>query len=251
MSRRGRTIRAVPPEVLPNSADIAIDATLRQAALRIHTNKTEKFVLKQDVRIKMRCHPVNSLVIFLLDASESMIEEHRMESAKGAILGLLNRTYQKRQKIALVTFQDEEAKILLLPTKSPALAGKILNELPNSGATPLAEGLAKSLQLIRNEKIKDPGLEIILLVISDGEANVALNKELAIKDELKVISHHIRLENVHSIVLDLHSLHSTSILMRELAGHLQANYHHVQRLQTGEIIRFVLDADQKSFISKG
>lgn len=48
----------------------------------------------------------------------------RMSAVKGAILSLLSDAYQKRDKVALITFRKNKADLVLGMTRSVDLAAK-------------------------------------------------------------------------------------------------------------------------------
>jgi magnesium chelatase subunit D len=60
-----------------------------------------------------------------------------MTETKGTILSLLMDAYQKRDKIAMITFRGDHAEVFLPPTGSVEPAHKLLEELPTRGKTPL------------------------------------------------------------------------------------------------------------------
>ncbi len=72
----------------------------------------------QDLHRRIRLQPVKKTILFLLDASGSMLVEEQMKLAKGAVLGLLTQVYQKRYRVGVITFSHEDAKIVLPPTSS-------------------------------------------------------------------------------------------------------------------------------------
>ena len=94
----------------------------------------------------------------------------RMARVKGAILGLLNDAYQRRDRVALVTFRGDGAQLVLAPTGSVERAAEALTTLPTGGATPLAEGLAETERLIRAEARRDPERRALALVVTDGRS---------------------------------------------------------------------------------
>ena len=51
-----------------------------------------------------------NLIVFCVDASGSMGARRRMAQVKAAVLGLLTDAYQRRDKVALVTFRGDEAR---------------------------------------------------------------------------------------------------------------------------------------------
>ncbi|MDN5698438.1 MAG: VWA domain-containing protein, partial [Rubrobacter sp.] len=90
-----------------------------------------------DLREKVREGREGNLILFVVDASGSMAARSRMSAVKGAALSLLTDAYQRRDKVALVSFRGGSAETLLPPTASVDLAGPRLEELPTGGRTPL------------------------------------------------------------------------------------------------------------------
>ena len=86
-----------------------------------------------DVREAVREQRAGNLVILAVDASGSMGAETRMEAAKGAVLGLLLDAYQRRDRVALVTFRGDGADVALRPTGSIEVAKARLTDLPTGG----------------------------------------------------------------------------------------------------------------------
>lgn len=98
----------------------------------------------------------------------------RMSAAKGAIMSLLLDAYQKRDKVAMITFNRDRGRLILPPTNSVELAGKYLSDLPVGGRTPLSSGLYETFRFLTFQNIKDPTLKKIVILITDGRANVSL-----------------------------------------------------------------------------
>ena len=95
----------------------------------------------------------------------------RMASVKGAILGLLLDAYQRRDRVALVTFRRAEATVVLPPTASVERAAALLAALPTGGGTPLSAGLARAAELIVTERRRSPDRRSLALVVTDGRAS--------------------------------------------------------------------------------
>ncbi|MDP1666898.1 MAG: putative cobaltochelatase [Methylobacter sp.] len=160
---RGRVVRVVPDQ---NPSSLAVGATLRSAALR----SSEDFqVTKSDLHQQVRSGKNANLILFVVDASGSMAAQRRMEAVKGAVLSLLTDAYQQRDQVAVISFRGESAQLLLPPTRSVDLAEQNLRELPTGGRTPLPHALSVALETL--EKTDMPPL---LVLLSDGKANVAL-----------------------------------------------------------------------------
>ena len=124
----------------------------------------------QDLRVAVREGREANLVLFCVDASGSMAARKRMTQVKTAILSLLLDAYRRRDKVGLVTFRGQGAEVTLPPTHSVDIAAARLEELPAGGRTPLAEGLLTVAEVLLRERIRDPRLRPLLVLITDGRA---------------------------------------------------------------------------------
>jgi magnesium chelatase subunit D len=149
-------------------SDLALAPTLRAAAARRALQPGAPPLHQSDLREHIRAGKEGNLVVFCVDASGSMGARGRMARVKGAILGLLDDAYQRRDRVALVTFRGTEAQLVLAPTGSVERAAAALTTLPTGGATPLAEGLAEAERLILAERLRDPDRRALALVVTDG-----------------------------------------------------------------------------------
>lgn len=233
----------VPPGEPPT--DLALDATLRAALRRRAADPAEAahpfHIRREDLHRKVRQRLRNSLVLFVVDASESMGEgtDRRMAAAKGAVLALLTTAYQQRDRVGLVAFRQHDAEVLLRPTNSVSLARERLQQLPTGGATPLADGLRVAWELIRVERAKDSDIYPLLVLLSDGEANVPMTEGAPVEEELLALARRIAGDGVRCIAIDTRSLAAGPGLMRPLAEALQADYHHLTGMQAGKVVALV------------
>jgi magnesium chelatase subunit D len=127
-------------------------------------------LLPSDLREHVRGGKEGNLVVFCVDASGSMGARRRMARVKGAVLALLTDAYQRRDRVALVTFRGDTARLVLPPTSSVERAAAALERLPTGGRTPLAQGLAEAERVIRREALRDPTRRALALVVTDGRA---------------------------------------------------------------------------------
>jgi len=123
-----------------------------------------------DVRRAVREGREGNLVIFVVDASGSMAARDRMAAVSGATLSLLRDAYQRRDKVAVITFREQGARLLLPPTSSAHIAGRRLARFDTGGKTPLAEGLLAARELIICEKARDRARRPLVVVLTDGRA---------------------------------------------------------------------------------
>ncbi|WP_448850985.1 vWA domain-containing protein [Corynebacterium sp. 335C] len=123
-----------------------------------------------DLRGAVRQGTESNLIVFLVDASGSMAARDRLSAVTGAVSSLLRDAYQRRDKVAVVTFRGDGAEVALPPTRSTDAAARRLADLRTGGRTPLAEGLAEATRILERERRREPGRRALLVVLSDGRA---------------------------------------------------------------------------------
>jgi len=171
---RGRTVGTLPTRA--TTGPIHLPATLAAAApFQIGRGRQSGRILLAvtDLRRGERRGKEGNLVLFVVDASGSMAARARMTEVKGAVLGLLLDAYQRRDKVGLITFRDKGAELVLPPTSSVENAARRLDAIQTGGRTPLAAGLAKAVQVINTERLRDPLRRPLVLLITDGRADAA------------------------------------------------------------------------------
>ncbi|MDE2685771.1 MAG: putative cobaltochelatase [Chloroflexota bacterium] len=175
----GRYVGARVPEGA--ASDLALDATLRAAAPYQQSRRTSAesdtsalLIETWDVREKVRETHTGSLILFVVDASGSMGAQRRMVAVKGAVMSLLLDAYQRRDRVGLIAFRGTGAELLLPPTNSVEMAQWFLQEMPTGGRTPLARALYLAMETLETEKLKDRDVLPLLVLLSDGRANVSL-----------------------------------------------------------------------------
>jgi magnesium chelatase subunit D len=174
--KQGRYVRSMQKTPC---RDIALDATLRAAApyqlsRRMASGRKGVVIYRRDWREKVREKKVGTFILFVVDGSGSMGARGRMAAAKGAVMSLLLDAYQKRDRIAMITFRRAEASLLLPPTASVDVAGRLLRELPVGGRTPLSAALVKAYETLVTQLRRDPSLRPLVVLVTDGKANVSL-----------------------------------------------------------------------------
>lgn len=220
--QRGRHISSVPG--LPRGQRLDVIATLRAAARwqRVRTRRRHGIALtSDDFRVKKYRSKAGALFIFAVDASGSMAL-NRMRQAKGAVHALLEQAYVNRDRVALLAFRGHEANLLLPPTGSVELLRRAVDQLPTGGGTPIAASLVASLEVADQAKRRGFG-NIVLVLLTDGRANVGLKTERAGVDaEVKQLAHAVAATGIRSLVIDTQrsflSQGNATQLARALAG---------------------------------
>ncbi len=241
--KQGRYVKSC---LTARQGDIALDATLRAAApyqksrQKSRGNGLVVALTAQDIRGKIREKRIGNCLIFTVDASGSMGARGRMAASKGAVMSLLLDAYQKRDKVAMVSFRRDEAVVNLPPTTSVDLAGKLLAELPVGGRTPLSAGLVKTFEQARNILIKDPSARPIVILITDGKSNHALGSAKPVDEALQMAEVMARDERIHPIVVDTEEPGLVTFgLARRLAATLGAEYFKIDDLKAKTLVDIV------------
>jgi magnesium chelatase subunit D len=227
-----------------NTDDVALDATLRAAApyqLRRKNGDGLAVVLQpEDIRGKIREKRIGNFLLFIVDASGSMGARGRMEASKGAIMSLLLDAYQKRDRVAMVSFRREEAVVNLPPTSSIELAANLLKEMPVGGRTPLSAGLAKSYEILRNYLLREPTARPIAIMITDGRTNMSLGEKNPMDEALAFADRLSEDKRIRFIVVDTESQGLVTFgLANKLAGALNAQYFRIKDLKADTLLNIV------------
>ncbi|GAA2747019.1 putative cobaltochelatase [Terrabacter aerolatus] len=218
---------------------VHVPATIRAAASHGSTGDVSRGdrpprlrVLPGDVRRSVLQGRESNLVLLCVDASGSMAARRRMEAVKSAVLSLLLDAYQRRDKVALVTFRGAGAELTLPPTGSVEIAARRLRDLPHGGRTPLAEGLETAYETLRVERLRDPNRRALLVVVTDGRATSGPD---ALQRAARVAAQ-LRHEGVEGVVLDCESGRFRMGLAAQLADHLGAEHLPVGELAASAIV---------------
>ncbi|MBO5168482.1 MAG: VWA domain-containing protein [Phascolarctobacterium sp.] len=237
--KQGRYVRAELPKA--KVEDLAFDATIRAAAPYQRMREANGCALniqKEDLRQKVREKRIGNTFLFAVDASGSMGARERMRAVKGAIFYMLQDAYQKRDRVGMVAFRRQKVEVLLPITRSVDLAQKCLAEMPTGGKTPLADGLAIALLTLARINKKDSELEPILVLVTDGRANVVEGNEDPVASAIKM-AEKIRKAKITSVVIDTENDFIKLGVAKKVAQAMGASYYSLNQLSKEQILRIV------------
>jgi len=133
-------------------------------------------ILPEDVREKSRVYKAPMTIVLVIDVSESML--YNVEQVREAILKLHGDAYRYRDKVGIVAFKGIQAVVVQHPiTNLKVVASKLL-KLNASGPTPLAAGMLKAREVLNEAKRRDKSTIPVMVIVTDGETNIPLNKNL-------------------------------------------------------------------------
>jgi len=240
--KRGRYIQSRLPRK-DKVSDLAFDATFRAAAPYQRRRDRSKMALaleKSDLREKVRVRRSANLLLFVVDASWSMAVAERMEATKGAIMSLLTDAYQRRDRVGLIVFNKNDARLVLAPTNSVLLAQQSLADIAVGGKTPLSAGLLLALDTFKREALAHPDVMPLLILLTDGAGNVSMSN-LPPQEEAHRIARLIAESSVRSVVVNMEHTAFDQGLAQRLADKLKAPCHTLAGLKAETLYQAVLD----------
>ena len=161
----------------------------------------------------------------------------RMKAVKGAILSLLSDAYQKRDRVALITFRKDRAELVLGMTRSVDLAAKKLETLATGGKTPLYAGIEAAHDLVKAAARKEKDLLPVVVLVTDGRATSGKTKKPfldAVEAGKALTADHIR-----TVVIDVEQDFIKLKLAPRLAEEMDAELCEISDLHAGTILTAV------------
>ena len=220
--------------------DIAFDATLRAAApYQKSRNKKGRAIAIEpsDIRTKVREKRTGNFIVFVVDASGSMGVGKRMSAVKGAILSLLSDAYQKRDRVAMITFRRDKAELVLGMTRSVDLAAKKLTKIATGGRTPLYAGIEAAHNLVKAVQQKEKDLLPVVVLVSDGRATQGKGKN-AFQDAVKA-GQSLTADYIRTVIIDVEQDFIKLRLAEKLGREMKADVYKLDELKAGAIVSAV------------
>ena len=249
--------------------DIHLPATIRAAARRLKDRQkplgTALKICIEDVREKLRLYKAPMSMVFVMDLSGSMI--FSIEEVKEAMLKLHGDAYRYRDKVGIVALKETGAVVVQHPiTNLRVVASKLLG-LRISGHTPLAAGMLKALDVLKEAKRRDRSVISVMVIVTDGSANVPLKRsletgeirefdmirialrefeDLAVRDVMAV-SRMMRKQGIHTVVVNtnphMYGRETYGLTVtRHIASVTSGSHHEVGRLTHGqELVERIFD----------
>ncbi|MDH7478856.1 MAG: VWA domain-containing protein [Syntrophomonadaceae bacterium] len=140
---------------------VAVPETVIQSAKRCFGRGERRIrVAAEDIQVYGKRSHLPMDVCLLVDCSASMAGEKSRAAWQLAEYLLLS----SREKVAVVTFQEMGARVVVPFTRNHRQLMTGLRSVHPYGLTPLAHGLEASLNLIKQKRVRNP----LLVVITDG-----------------------------------------------------------------------------------
>jgi len=201
------------------------------------TNKVIKYYLQIVLKITIRSYKNSAFyskkqyipidVCLLIDASGSMAGDKRQAACYLAEHLLLTG----KEKVAVVTFQERNSQVVVPFTRNQRVLSKGLATISPAGLTPLADGIMTAVNLIKENRVRNP----LLVLITDGIPNSALWTLDPKADALEAAAH-IPENKIRLICI---GVESNSLFLEKLANRANGSLYLVDDLNRDNLINIV------------
>lgn len=236
--REGKFVSSEPMK--SSSDDIAFYATVREAApfqeIRHRENGRNMMFLieKDDLMKKVYERKVSSMFLFMIDTSGSLIIRGRMRAVKAAILSMLADHYNRKDMVAVMSFNEEKVGMVMPPTRSVGGVKKTLDDLAVGRKTPLSEGLTYAGTFMSQYARKHPSEECYVILMTDAKANIAMSEGEDPFEEAMAVAEKIDIPNTKWILVDTSADTDEEERAKRLSLALRSMYYSLDELHTSE-----------------
>ena len=221
MSDPGPVVRSRRTE---NPVEIDLRTTLNHALLETGDTRLRM----SDLHEKVRAPRSGIRYLFVIDSSGSHAAQEKMRLVKGAVIGLLTRSFKSGDEVAMIVFRGTAAQVVLEPSRMMEDATAALEYLPTGGRTPLPHALELTKTYVTPSTL--------LILLTDGRANVPLRAEDPWQEALEIASHLLG----PALVIDTELAAQPLGQSRKLADALGAQYIALENLEDSDILSIAL-----------
>ncbi|HLF06243.1 MAG TPA: VWA domain-containing protein, partial [Thermoplasmata archaeon] len=188
--------------------DIHLLATIKQASARAGgsvisplTGRAE--IRHEDIMEKVRKPKSPSYVCIVIDTGGGAVEDLKVKSVIPTVLSILKASYERRDQVGMVFCSGNRPKLTETFTTDVERLSASIRETKFGGLTPLASGILMGQEYLR-KKVGDRGGAVpILIVVSDGTANVPMYAGGHIRRELEKVAKYLRENKTNLYVIDV------------------------------------------------
>ena len=163
---RGRPTSHQKPKTIPHENVALVPSIIAALASRGKRKRKPRVKLDpSDLRIWVRHGRSSVSMVLITDASFSTY--HFLPAVSKALSLVYRDAYRNRDRLGLIAFQKNSARIMNHPTNNLRVTLGNLTRLSPSGFTPLADGLKKALEVFKQERRRSPSFIPFAVLISD------------------------------------------------------------------------------------
>ncbi|MFY9488952.1 MAG: ATP-binding protein [Solirubrobacterales bacterium] len=164
---------SVDSELTADIDDLDVIATARAAVTRRLVRGGPALISDDDLRAHVRAGRDANLVLCVVDASSSVLENGRSGELRALLAGLVADARRKRDRVGLVVFRGRDARLVAPPSRNHAAVLSGLDTIEPGGTTPLAAGIRVAHEAALRELRRNPELRPIVALVTDGYANIS------------------------------------------------------------------------------
>jgi Mg-chelatase subunit ChlD len=162
-STRGRPTSSQKPRTLPTENIAILPSIITALVSRGKAVRKPKIRLEiSDLRVCVRQGRSSVTLVLITDATY-----HFLPAVSKALSIVYRDAYRNRDRLGLIAFQKNSAKIMNHPTNNLRVTLGNLARLSPSGFTPLADGLKKAVEVFKQERRRSPNFIPFAVLISD------------------------------------------------------------------------------------
>ncbi|MDF1540987.1 MAG: VWA domain-containing protein, partial [Candidatus Thorarchaeota archaeon] len=185
----------------------------------------------EDIRESVFTGRTPLTILLVLDVSLSM--KGSLKQLRNLLYRIERETRGSKDRVGIIAFKDSGAVEIQAPTTNWNKIYRAMSRLKISGLTPLAEGLMKSLEAIKRERMRNKDIEPLVIVVSDFAPNIPLAQSVGpghakytpMKDLVKA-SRLLRKQDVHLAAVSVERNH------RKWVKFMKRPYHEALELAT-------------------
>ena len=191
----------------------------------------------------MRKHGAKASITLVVDISGSMFSDRKVNRLKGILNRLVEDVNRHQDKLSVIGFKGTEAEIIIPTTRRASSFQEQLDNIRVGGTTPLASGLQKGFEILKQEKLREEYVPI-MIILTDGMPNVGIN-EGPVQDALK-IAEDLKEKEITTIVINFEkSVKYGHDFNMDLALAAGGRYYDVEELNTpGVAISRILEYER-------
>ncbi|MDD3454950.1 MAG: VWA domain-containing protein, partial [Methanobacteriales archaeon] len=225
------------------SKDIAIDATLRAAALK---SEDHIRVEPEDLREKIRKHGARASIALVVDISGSMFTDQKAAKIKNILNKIIKDAQRHKDKLSVIGFKGRKAEVIIPTTKRAQSFQQKVDNIRVGGTTPMAHGIKKGLEILKEEKKREEYVPV-MLILSDGMPNVGMGGR-PIQDVME-LGKELNKNEIHTVVINFErKFQQGRNINMELAMLSGGRYYDLDQLEDPSLaIPKIMDYEREQF----
>ncbi|MBD3158271.1 MAG: VWA domain-containing protein [Candidatus Lokiarchaeota archaeon] len=174
IAQHGRSTRSRIPVGEIQSIDLPASVVAAVTRTGKFSDENHLKITESDLRERIFSGKTPLTILLVIDVSMSI--KGSLKHIRKIIQRIEDETRGSKDRVGLIAFKDSGAIEVQAPTTNWNRLYRALLKLRISGLTPLAEGLMKSLQTVKRERMRNRGIQPLVVLLSDFAPNIPLEQ---------------------------------------------------------------------------